>query len=157
MLLLLSLRLRNQMQLPVKLQITWVMNKVKMQNYRKKWFNHLVKLKSLAEILKKALPNSSQPQEQLTTLEKVKKEIDKYIGFNLCWSCLWSTELVEKEAESLPALAISARKYLCLCGTSVPSECLFSKGDYIVNGMCCRLTPDIVKMLLILAKNMSAN
>ena len=34
-------------------------------------------MKGLAAILKKALPNI-QPQEQLTTPEKVNKEIDRY-------------------------------------------------------------------------------
>ena len=36
------------------------------------------KLKGLAAVLKKALP-IVQPQEQLTTPEKVKKEIDRYL------------------------------------------------------------------------------
>ena len=115
------------------------------------------KLKGLAAVLKKALPNCSQPQEQLTTLEKVKKEIDKYVDSAPVDPACDPLNWWKKEAESFPALAILARKYLCLCGTSVPSERLFSKGGYIVNGMRCRLTPDKVNMLLFLAKNMSAN
>ena len=113
------------------------------------------KLKGLAAVLKKALPSVTvQPQEQLTTSERVKKEIDRYLDLAPidleCDPLNWW----KKEAENFPALAILARKYLCLCGTSVPSERLFSKGGYIVNGMCCRLSPDKVNMLLFLAKNM---
>ena len=112
------------------------------------------KLKGLAAVLKKALP-IVQPQEQLTTLEKVKKEIDRYLdGAPIDPSCnpmnWW-----RKVAEHFPALAILARKYLCICGTSVPSERLFSKGGYIVNGLRCRLAPDKVNMLLFLSMNMS--
>ena len=103
------------------------------------------KLKCLAAVLKKALP-IVQPQEQLTTPEKVKKEIDPSCDPMNWW---------RKEAEYFPALAILARKYLCICRTSVPSERLFSKGGYIVNGLRCRLAPDKVNMLLLLSMNMS--
>lgn len=112
------------------------------------------KLKGLAAVLKNALP-SVQPQEQLTTHEKVKKEIDRYLDLApidpACDPVTWW----KTEAKNFPALAILARKYLCICGTSVPSERLFSKGGYIVNGLRCRLSPDKVNMLLFLSRNMS--
>ena len=112
------------------------------------------KLKGLAAVLKKALP-VIQPQEQLTTHDKVKKEIDRYVDGNLIDPSCDPMNWWRKEAENYPVLAILARKYLCICGTSVPSERLFSKGGYIVNGLRCRLTPDKVNMLLFLSRNMS--
>lgn len=90
-------------------------------------------------------------------LEKVRKEIDKYIDLATVDPACDPLNQGKKEAESFPPLAILARKYLCLHGTSVPSERLFGKGGYIVNGMRCQLTPDKVNMLLFLTKNMSAN
>ena len=47
-----------------------------------------------------------------------------------------------------------ARKYLCVCGTSVPSEQLFSQAGYIVNELRTHLSPENVNMLVFLAKNM---
>jgi len=77
--------------------------------------------------LKKALSNV-QAEDPLTVPEKVKKEIDRYMDLTpidpdsdpLIW---W-----KREANNFPALAVLARKYLCIVGTSVPSERLFSKG-----------------------------
>ena len=59
------------------------------------------------------------------------------------------------QKNELPIVATLAKKYLCVCGTSVPSERLFSKGGYIVGDLCNRLPPDTVNMLIFLAKNLS--
>lgn len=87
----------------------------------------------------------------------VKKEIDRYIDIAPIDPASDPMNWWKKEAKNFLSLAILARKYLCLCGTSVPSERLFSKGGYIVNGMRCQLTSDKVNMLLFLARNMSLN
>ena len=61
---------------------------------------------------------------------------------------------MEKNVKNFPILGTLAKKYLCACGTSVPSERLFSQAGYIVNNLRARLTPDHVNQLVFLAKNM---
>ena len=104
------------------------------------------KLKGLGAVLKKALKEKSS--EPLSTPARIEKEISCYRdlsslspdGDPLQW---WKTE-----AKRLPILATLARKYLCVCGTSVPSEHLFSKAGYIVNNLRTRLSPDNVNRLV---------
>ena len=52
-----------------------------------------------------------------------------------------------------PRLAILARKYLAIPGTSVPSERVFSAAGLTVNRLRTRLTPEHVDMLIFLNKN----
>ena len=59
------------------------------------------------------------------------------------------------ERQHFPILAILAQKYLCMCGTSMPSERLFSKSDFIVSGFRICLKPECVYKLAFLARNMS--
>ena len=111
------------------------------------------KLKGLGAVLKKALKEKSS--EPLSTPARIEKEISCYRdllflspdGDPLQW---WKTE-----AKRLPILATLARKYLCVCGTSVPSERLFSKAGYIVNNLRTHLSPDNVNRLVFLSRNMS--
>ena len=52
-----------------------------------------------------------------------------------------------------PRLATLARRYLCVPGTSVPSERVFSAAGLTVNRLRTRLTPEHVDMLIFLNKN----
>ena len=52
-----------------------------------------------------------------------------------------------------PRLAPLARQYLCIPGTSVPSERIFSAAGLTVNRLRSRLTPEHVDMLIFLNKN----
>ena len=87
-------------------------------------------------------------------LEKVDKEMKLYeeyplvvVDFNpLTW---W-----RDEQKKFPVLASLASKYLGICGTSVPSERLFSQGGNNVNTLQNRLLAGHVNMLIFLAKNM---
>ena len=60
----------------------------------------------------------------------------------------------KKIVSSFPILSTLDRKYLCACGTSVPSERLFLQAGYVVNNLRAWLTPDHVNQLVFLAKNM---
>ncbi|XP_078025234.1 E3 SUMO-protein ligase ZBED1-like [Epinephelus lanceolatus] len=53
-----------------------------------------------------------------------------------------------------PRLATLARRYLCVPGTSVPSERVFSAAGLTVNRLRTRLTPEHVDMLLFLNQNL---
>ncbi|XP_051553344.1 E3 SUMO-protein ligase ZBED1-like [Myxocyprinus asiaticus] len=55
-------------------------------------------------------------------------------------------------AEGFPRLAKLARQYLCISGTSVPSERVFSAAGLTVNRLRARLTPERVDMLIFLNK-----
>lgn len=52
-----------------------------------------------------------------------------------------------------PRLASLAERYLCIPGTSVPSERVFSAAGLVVNRLRTRLTPEHVDMLVFLNKN----
>ena len=54
-----------------------------------------------------------------------------------------------------PRLARLAKRYLCIPGTSVPSERVFSEAGLVVNRLRTRLTPEHVDMLIFLNKNCS--
>ena len=62
----------------------------------------------------------------------------------------WWRENIRK----FPLLSQVVKKYLCICGTSVLSERVFSAGGLIVDPHRARLLPSRVNMLLFLAKNL---
>ena len=115
------------------------------------------KLKGLGAILTKALAKDRTDDQALSSSQKVEKEKQRYLDAPpvaldadpLLW---WKVE-----SQHLPILATLANKYLCLCGTSVPSERLFSKAGYIVSNLCSRLSPENVNKLVFLARNMPRN
>jgi len=86
------------------------------------------KSKGLSKILSHCFSNLVQ----LSLQQKVKQEIDQYLTHPqldiednpLEW---WRSESVR-----YPILVKLARKYLCLCATSVPAKCVFSCGGNIV-------------------------
>lgn len=109
------------------------------------------KAKGLGAILQHSL---STDQDNVSSEDKVEREIKRYEEYPpvdvesdpLLW---W-----KNEQKHFPSLSHLARKYLCVCGTSVPSERLFSKGGYIVNPLRNRLTPEHVNILIFLANNL---
>ena len=42
------------------------------------------------------------------------------------------TSFWQANGKEMPQLALAARKYLCICGTSVPSESAFSVSNYVL-------------------------
>ncbi len=55
-----------------------------------------------------------------------------------------------------PLLATVAKRYLCICATSTPSERVFSAAGNIVTPIRSSLKPDKVNMLVFLAKNLKS-
>ena len=87
----------------------------------------------------------------LTHDEKVTQELKQYLSHPkldmedspLLW---WNVEETR-----YPHLAILARKFLCVCAMSVPSERVFSCGGQIVTDRRAALKPDRVDQLIFLA------
>ena len=61
----------------------------------------------------------------------------------------WKTEETK-----FPSLAKLAKKYLCVCATSVSSERIFSTGGSIVTDSRTCLKPERVDSLVFFAKNL---
>ena len=111
------------------------------------------KAKGFGKILGKCLSGTTT-QLGLTPQEKVKQELDCYLGHPqleieespLSW---WKIE-----HQRYPHLSRLARKYLCLCATSVPSERIFSVAGEIVSDRRSALKPEKVDQLVFLARNL---
>ena len=101
----------------------------------------------LGTTLKK--PNASWSQ---TPSDIAKHEIERYLQVPkvdeeenpLEW---WKTVM-------FPTLSVMARKYLCVCATSSPSERLFSTSGNVVGDNRASLKPEKVNMFVFLAKNL---
>lgn len=111
--------------------------------------------KGLSAVLKKCLgASTSTTDEDLSCEQKAEREVQRYLDYPSCDLDMDPLEWWRAEQKRLPALASLASKYLCVCGTSVPSERLFSKAGLIVNNLRNRLSPEHVDTLLFLANNM---
>ena len=113
------------------------------------------KMKGLGAILKRIVQEKRNEQDDSRSpQEVVQKETSRYLDLPdldpekdpLSW---W-----KDEAKHFPILARLARKYLCACATSVPSERVFSKASYIANHFRARLSAENVNKLVFLSKNL---
>ena len=101
------------------------------------------KKRRLADILKK--PSSSEPE---TPHQMVEKEVDRYLqSLRPELDTTKPLEWWKTHSEHYPNLSILARKYLCVCATSVMSERLFSTSGYVVSDRRSCLKPHRVNML----------
>lgn len=97
----------------------------------------------------------SQASASLESLpQRVEKEFEQYLHYPLQDIESSPLQWWKLQHQQFPLLAKMARKYLCVCATSVPSERLFSTGGKIVNGRS-RLKPDKVNELIFLAENLT--
>jgi hypothetical protein len=103
------------------------------------------KLKGLGAVLRNFC--KEKRNESLSAIERV-EEKSTYLGLPTLGVEDDPLKWWKAEARRLPLLATLARKYLCICGTSVPSERLFSKAGYISGGLRARLSPVNVNRLV---------
>jgi hypothetical protein len=104
------------------------------------------KLKGLGAVLRNFC--KEKRNESLSAIERVEKEKSAYLDLPTLGVEDDPLKWWKAEARRLPLLATLARKYLCICGTSVPSERLFSKAGYISGGLRARLSPVNVNRLV---------
>lgn len=111
--------------------------------------------KGLAAILRHMTPASQPGSSSLLTPEqKIDSEIASYLDFPHTDSDVDPLEWWKREHSRFPALAQLAKKYLCVCATSVPSERIFSRSGYVANPLRSCLRPDILDKLVFLSVNM---
>lgn len=114
------------------------------------------KLKGLSAILKRVEQQRRQNEPVEMTLEqRIQGEITSYQDYPVADSDANVLVWWKTEEKRFPTLSRLAKKYLCICGTSVPSERIFSTGGYIVNGRRSRLQPTNVNKLIFLSHNLS--
>ena len=104
----------------------------------------------LGRILKK--PDSSS--RILTPLDIAKQEIERFLQLPKVDEEEDPLEWWKINSVIFPSLSVLAKKYLCVCATSSPSECLFSTSGNVVGDNRASLKPDKVNMLVFLAKNL---
>lgn len=114
------------------------------------------KKRKLGSILRQCMAGDSSVHTLTpkTPQQKAEIEVESYLriplqdveGDPLQW---WKVE-----EKNYPILATLARKYLCICATSSPSERLFSTSGLLVTPKRSSLKPDKVNMLVFLSRNL---
>ena len=66
--------------------------------------------------------NDAQNETPLHPQERVEVEISRYLDLPVVEIDSDPLQWWKHEEKRLPVLAVLAKKYLCMCGTSVPSE-----------------------------------
>ena len=113
------------------------------------------RLKGLAAVLSKITGEChNSPRVVMTPEQKVESEIASYLDFPVASMEIDPLQWWKKEKGRFPNLAQLAKKFLCICGTSVPSERIFSKAGYINDNLISRLNPKNVDKLIFLSVNM---
>ena len=114
------------------------------------------RLKGLAAVLKhieQEEGHTAHSSDTLTPSQRIEKEISSYLKFPAVESDTDPLAWWKREQGRFPNLAYLAKKYLCICGTSVPSERVFSTAGHIASKSRSRLLPQNVSKLLFLSKN----
>ncbi|XP_054594610.2 E3 SUMO-protein ligase ZBED1 [Nothobranchius furzeri] len=99
------------------------------------------------------IPREERGHAKKTLAEVAEDEIKRYRARRPAGQ---SSGLVEREDEKeYPLLARMAKRYLCVPGTSVASERVFSTAGDIITAKRSCLTPGRVNQLLFLQKNLT--
>ena len=107
--------------------------------------NISTKRKSILDII---YASSNEPADST-------EEIDKYLELNEVGKEINPLEWWKLHEKRFLILASIARKYLCICATSVPSERLFSDVGNNITNKRTNLNPDLVEKMLFLKRNIN--
>ena len=108
------------------------------------------RMRGLAAVIQHIIDDndeSTSAMPSLSPLQKIEKEISAYLEYPSLEADANPLAWWKAENGRFPNLAHLARKYLNICGTSVPSERIFSSAGHISNSLRNRL-------LVFLANNM---
>jgi len=97
---------------------------------------------------------SAGASTSMSPLEKASSEMTMYLQYPQLDIAECPLDWWKKEAVYLPMLSTLAKKFLCICATSVSSERAFSSGGNIVTSKRNYLKPHVVDQLVFLAKNL---
>ena len=86
--------------------------------------------------------------------DQFKRELEMYLHYPSLDIDESPLQWWKLECKKLPLFSIAARKYLCVCATSVTSERVFSVGGQVVNSRHSCLKPHKVNSLTFLAKKL---
>ena len=112
------------------------------------------RLGGIGAILKRKKSTSTTASTATLPHVVVSKEIELYINEQEVDLEISVIDWWKQASFRMPLLSQLARKYLCICATSVVSERMFSTGGNIVNKKRSALKPDMVNQLVFLAKNL---
>lgn len=99
--------------------------------------------------------SSKANMHDVSVSDRVKREVDMYLQYPRLDIDESPLKWWQLECNRMPLLSVAARKYLCVCATSVTSERVFSVGGQLVNSRRSRLNPEKVNNLIFLAKNLN--
>jgi len=117
------------------------------------------KRRKLSSLLREATSTilcgtSSSPEGEQTNEEKMRDEVEEYLKLSTIDPEMNPLKWWKIHATDFPVISKLARKYLCICASSSPSERVFSLSGHIVSKKRNSLKPDKVNMLVFLAKNL---
>ena len=91
---------------------------------------------------------------QSSVLERVNQEVDNYLQMPVVDIDQSPLEWWRRHKSEFPLVSRLARKYLCICATSVASERVFSAAGYIGSNLRSCLKPNKIDQLTFLARNL---
>ena len=103
------------------------------------------RMRGLAAVIQHIIDDNDESTSaipSLTPLQKIEKEISAYLEYPSLEADANPLAWWKAENGQFPNLAYLARKYLRICGTSVPSERIFSNAGHISNSLRNRLLPE---------------
>ena len=118
------------------------------------------RMKGLIAVIQHIIDDSEEDTSgmpSLTPLQKIEKEISAYLEFPSLEADAIPLSWWKIGKGQFPNLAFLANRYLCIFGTSVPSERILSSAGHISNGLRNHLSSKNISKLVFLSSNMPKN